>query len=66
MFIGEYLQLGRYGKFVDSECAGAARGGLGRHTQVTPDGIPIFDSRMEVLFEVCLDVPKLLNWTMLT
>lgn len=66
MFIGEYLRLGRYGKFVDSECAGAARGALGRHTQVTPDGIPIFDGRMEVLFEVCLVVPQLSNLIMLT
>ena len=66
MFVGEYLQLGRYSKFVDSEYAGAARGALGRHTQVTPDGIPIFDGRMEVLFEVCLVVPELLNLIILT
>ncbi|KAL9130162.1 MAG: hypothetical protein Q9175_007099 [Cornicularia normoerica] len=31
---------------------GAALGSLGRHTQVTPDGMPIFDSRMEVFFKI--------------
>ena len=43
---------GRYGSFVDLEHVGAARGSLGRHTQITPDGMPIFDSRIEVLFKV--------------
>ena len=50
---------GRYGRFVDLEYAGAARGSLGRHTQITPDGMPIFDSRMEVLFRVGPVVPML-------
>lgn len=60
MFVGEYLQLGKYGKSTDFECAGVARGSLGRHTHVTPDGIPIFDGGMEVLFEVGPDIPSLM------
>ncbi|KAF6233129.1 hypothetical protein HO173_008673 [Letharia columbiana] len=31
---------------------GAAVGSLGRHTRVTPDGMPIFDGRMEVFFKI--------------
>ncbi|CAD6590567.1 MAG: hypothetical protein ASARMPREDX12_004421 [Alectoria sarmentosa] len=31
---------------------GAAIGDLGRHTNVTPDGMPIFNRRMEVLFKI--------------
>lgn len=54
------IQLGRYDKFADTEYAGAARGGLGRHTQITPDGIPIFDGRMEVLFKVGPEISKLM------
>lgn len=65
MFVGKYL-LGRYCKFVNLECVGAARGSLGRHTQITPDGIPIFDSRMEVLFKVSPDAHKLVYLVVLT
>lgn len=31
---------------------GAAIGSLGRHTQIMPDGMPVFDGRSEVLFEI--------------
>ena len=57
MFVGKYLQLGRYCNFVDCDYAGAAIGSLGRHTQVTPDGMPVFDGRMEVFFKVGPDLP---------
>ena len=57
MFVGKYLQLGRYRNFVDCDYAGAAIGSLGRHTQVTPDGMPVFDGRMEVFFKVGPDLP---------
>lgn len=33
---------------------GAAIGSLGRHTQIIPDGMPVFDDRVEVLFKVRL------------
>lgn len=33
---------------------GTSSGALGRHTSLTPDGMPVFDRRMEVLFEVSL------------
>lgn len=61
MFVGKYLQLGRFCKVVDIECAGAAIGGLGRHTNVTPDGMPIFNGRMEMLFTLGLNNPKLVD-----
>ena len=35
--------------------AGAAIGALGRHTHLSPDGFPVFDHRMEVMFEVGFD-----------
>ncbi|CAF9929271.1 MAG: hypothetical protein ALECFALPRED_004287 [Alectoria fallacina] len=38
---------------------GAAIGGLGRHTNVTPDGMPIFNGRMEMLFTLGLNNPKI-------
>ncbi|MCJ1453372.1 hypothetical protein MMC28_003719, partial [Mycoblastus sanguinarius] len=31
---------------------GAAIGALGRHTHLSPDGFPVFDHRMEVMFEI--------------
>lgn len=65
MFVGKYLLLNRYRAFVDFDCAGAALGSLGRHTQVTPDGMPIFDSRMEVFFKVGPYNPKLFSPIML-
>lgn len=61
MFVGKYLQLRGYRSFVDFQYLGAAIGDLGRHTQITPDGMPVFDIRVEVLFKVSADVPKLLT-----
>lgn len=58
MFVGNFLQLGRYHKVVDLKRAGAAIGSLGRHTQITPDGMPVFDHRVEVLFKVGPDILK--------
>lgn len=52
MFVGRIIQLEIYPNVVDLECAGAAIGGLGRHTQIRPDGMPIFDDRVEVTFKV--------------
>lgn len=36
----------------DLGCAGAALGGLGRHTQITPDGMPILDHHVQVSYKV--------------
>lgn len=58
MFVGKYLLPSGYRTIVDSQCTGAAVGGLGRHTQFTPDGIPVFDGRMEILFKVSHKTPK--------
>ena len=69
MFVGKYVQLARDGNLTDLYCAGAAIGSLGRHTHVTPDGMPIFDERMEVFFKVGLNVTKftvVVNLTTLT
>ena len=52
MFVGRIIQLEKYPKFVDLGFVGAAIGGLGRHTQIRPDGMPIFDDRVEVTFKV--------------
>ncbi len=52
MFVGMYLPPGRCHKLNEIECLGAAIGSLGRHTQITPDGMPVFDGRVEVLFKV--------------
>ena len=46
MFIGRILQLEKHSKFADLKRAGAALGGLGRHTQITPDGIPLSDDQV--------------------
>ena len=45
---------------------GAGVGALGRHSQVTPDGIPVFDKRMKVFFEVVTDDPMVAYLTLLT
>ena len=45
---------------------GAAIGALGRHSQVTPDGLPVFDNRMKVFFEVVTDDPTVAYLTVLT
>ena len=55
MFVGRYLRQERSSVFVDLRCAGAAIGSLGRHTQITPDGMPVFDHGVEVLFKVSPD-----------
>ncbi len=60
MFVGRIFQLGKHSKSADLGCAGAALGGLGRHTQITPDGMPIFDDRTEVAFKVGATDPNLL------
>lgn len=54
MFVGKHLQLWRYYQFAHLTYAGAAIGSLGRHTQITHDGMPVFDDRVEVLFKVHL------------
>ena len=65
MFVGEYLQLGRYRKLNEIEYLGAAIGSLGRHTQITPDGMPVFDDRVEVLFKVGGHISKLIHLNLL-
>ena len=60
MFVGRISQLGKHFKFADLGCAGAALGGLGRHTLITPDGMPIFDDHTEVAFKVGATDPSLL------
>ena len=52
MFVGKEPQLGIAHKFLELKYAGAAIGSLGRHTQITPDGMPVFDNGVEVLFKV--------------
>ena len=52
MFVGKIPWLRRSHGSVDRKCAGAAIGSLGRHTRITPDGMPIFDDRSEVLLKV--------------
>ena len=60
MFVGKIpwiagsCKLSTYDSFV-----GAAIGALGRHTKVTPEGSPVFDSRMEVFFKVVLETPTI-------
>ena len=53
---GSILQVIKY------NCAGAALGSLGRHTQVKPDGLPNFDSRMVVLFKVDSVLGRFTRW----
>ena len=52
MFVGRLSQSKNYSKYADLGYAGAALGGLGRHTQITPDGMPIFDGHTKVTFQV--------------
>lgn len=52
MFVGRPFQSENYSELVNLGCAGAAIGGLGRHTRITPDGMPVFDDRVGVTFKV--------------
>lgn len=58
MFVGKLPQLCIAHKFLELKYAGAAIGSLGRHTQITSDGMPVFDSGVEVLFKVGPDHPS--------
>lgn len=60
MFVDRSFQLRKHFNFADLGWAGAALGGLGRHTQITPDGIPIFDDHVEVTSKVGATDPNLL------
>ena len=62
MVVGKTFQLGKHSKFADIRYAGAALGGLGRHTQITPDGMPIFDDHVEIAFKVGATDPNLIAW----
>ena len=55
MFVGEYFRVHISQKHSNPKVIGAAIGALGRHTQVTSSGVPVFDSRMEVFFKVDSD-----------
>lgn len=59
--------MGEFWKLFDWEhSVGASIGALGRHTQITPDGIPVFDGRMEVFLKVVPDDPTVICLTVLT
>ena len=59
MFVGKILQSNKKNpNFADLGCVGAALGGLGRHTSITPDGMPIFDDHVQLTFKVGATDPK--------
>ena len=47
--------------YVNSIFAGAATGSLGRHSQISTDGMPVFDERFVVLFKVSTTTIKLVH-----
>ena len=52
MVVGKQFPLGRYHRFAEIERLGTAIGSLGRHSQVTSEGMPVFNARAEVLLKV--------------
>ena len=63
MFVGTDSQLSGNYKSAELKYAGAAVGSLGRHTQITPDGMPIFDDGVEVMFKVSPESSDLVLYT---
>ena len=53
MFVGSRpFQPEDFSELANLGCTGTAIGGFGRHTRITPDGMPVFDDRVGVTFKV--------------
>ena len=52
MVVGKQFLLGNQDTLTEVEQLGTAIGSLGRHSQVTAEGMPVFNSRAEVLLKV--------------
>ena len=52
MVVGQQFPSGFGDRSAELERLGTAAGSLGRHSQVTSEGMPVFDARAEVLLKV--------------
>ena len=65
MFVGSVTQSKKHSNYADLGHAGAAFGGLGGHTQFTPDEMPTIDSYVQVIFKVVatdMKIPLQVLW----